>query len=463
MGGKLVLNKNRCILCMRCVNLCKDVAGQDEIAVLNRGEQTYIGTVDGRMIENELAGNIADICPVGALTNKDFRFKARPWELQNVPSVCPNCSKGCNIVVGIPPAPERDRPPHRPDQHGREPVVDLRPRTGAFHEVHDAKRISRRPCGAGRVAAAGVSWNEALPQIAHALRDIVGRHGARAVGVVAPAALTNEEQFLTRADLPRRARHRERRFPAPSPEGGRLREVHDRGGPGSERPRAPSSAGSARGERPGRARHGARRGRGHRSRRCSSCAAVRSSSSGSRPSWSARSRAWSSGRRGLPIPRRRGARGLGASRRLVRGEGRHLHQLPGTRPADPQGAHPERGHPRGLAHPAGLGPGARRDHAPGSRSGADLRASRPGDPGLRRAFRTPHSESLVRRSQPRRRTSPWGDARRRRAILHALPKTDLHVHLDGSLRPATLFDLAQSQGVALEVAEKPRSRSSWIA
>ncbi|HZE19328.1 MAG TPA: hypothetical protein VE402_04330, partial [Candidatus Angelobacter sp.] len=57
----------------------------------------------------------------------------------------------------------------------------------------------------------------------------------------------------------------------------------------------------------------------------------------------------------------------------------------------------------------------------------------------------------MRRSQPRRRTSPWGDARRRRAILHALPKTDLHVHLDGSIRPASLFDLAKRQGVRLEV------------
>jgi adenosine deaminase len=66
---------------------------------------------------------------------------------------------------------------------------------------------------------------------------------------------------------------------------------------------------------------------------------------------------------------------------------------------------------------------------------------------------------LVRRSQPRRRTSPWGDARRRRSILHALPKTDLHVHLDGSIRPATLFDLAKSQGVRLPVRGRAGLRS----
>jgi NADH-quinone oxidoreductase subunit G len=198
VGGKLVLNKNRCILCMRCVNLCKDVAGLDEIAVLSRGEQTYIGTVDGRMIENELAGNIADICPVGALTNKDFRFKARPWELQNVSSVCPNCSKGCNIVVGFHPRRnEIVRHTARTNMDVNQWWICDRGR-GAFHEVHDAHRLTA-PARRREGQAQGVSWNEALPQIAHALRDIVGRHGARAVGVIGSGTLTNEEQFLTRA------------------------------------------------------------------------------------------------------------------------------------------------------------------------------------------------------------------------------------------------------------------------
>jgi len=197
VGGKLVLNKNRCILCMRCVNLCKDVAGQDEIAVLNRGEQTFIGTVDGRMIENELAGNIADICPVGALTSKDFRFKSRPWELTNVPSVCPGCSKGCNLVVGY--HPRRNeilRHTARTNMDVNQWWICDRGR-GAFHEVHDPKRILE-PSRRGERGRVSVPWNEALPRIALLLRDIVARHGARAVGVVGSGQLTNEEQFLTR-------------------------------------------------------------------------------------------------------------------------------------------------------------------------------------------------------------------------------------------------------------------------
>ncbi len=198
VGGKLVLNKNRCILCMRCVNLCKDVAGLDEIAVLSRGEQTYIGTVDGRMIENELAGNIADICPVGALTNKDFRFKARPWELRNVPSVCPSCSKGCNITVGY--HPRRNeilRHTARTNMDVNQWWICDRGR-GAFHEVHETHRL-RTPQRRRDGKVAGVTWNEAFLQIAQSLRDIVTRHGVRAVGVVGSGRLTNEEQYLTRA------------------------------------------------------------------------------------------------------------------------------------------------------------------------------------------------------------------------------------------------------------------------
>lgn len=198
VGGKLVLNKNRCILCMRCVNLCKDVAGLDEIAVLSRGEQTYIGTVDGRKIENELAGNIADICPVGALTSKDFRFRARPWELTNVASVCPHCSKGCNITVGY--HPRRNeilRITARTNMDVNQWWICDRGR-GGFHFLHDPKRLLAPARGANG-ASRTVPWKQAILDIAQSLREIIVRHGARAVGVVGSGTLTNEECYLTRA------------------------------------------------------------------------------------------------------------------------------------------------------------------------------------------------------------------------------------------------------------------------
>ena len=197
VGGKLILNKNRCILCLRCVNLCKDVAGIEEIAVLARGEETYIGTIGGQKIENELAGNIADICPVGALTSKDFRFKSRPWELKNSPSVCTLCSKGCNTIVGY--HPRRDevlRFTARENMDVNQWWICDRGR-GQFHSIHAPNRL-RGPARRDNGSVKPVLWHEAIPAIAAALKSVIAKSGAGAVGVVASAELTNEELFLAR-------------------------------------------------------------------------------------------------------------------------------------------------------------------------------------------------------------------------------------------------------------------------
>jgi NADH-quinone oxidoreductase subunit G len=198
VGGKLILNKNRCILCLRCVNLCKDVAGEEEIAVIARGEESYIGTVGGKKIENELVGNIADICPVGALTSKDFRFKSRPWELKNSPSICTLCSKGCNTVVGFHPR-RREvlRFTARENMDVNQWWICDRGR-GQFHSIHAPDRL-RAPYRRADGAATPVSWEEAVPAIAASLREVIRRSGPGAVGVVASAELTNEELYLARA------------------------------------------------------------------------------------------------------------------------------------------------------------------------------------------------------------------------------------------------------------------------
>jgi NADH-quinone oxidoreductase subunit G len=198
VGGKLILNKNRCILCLRCVNLCRDVAGEDEIAVLGRGEETYIGTVAGRKITNELAGNIADICPVGALTSKDFRFRSRPWELKPVPSVCTLCSKGCNTFLGYHPhRHEILRVTARENLDVNQWWICDRGR-GEHWAVHDPKRVLAPTHRTGDTAGP-VGWKEAIGAIAGSLREIVDRSGPDSVGVVASAELTNEECYLTRA------------------------------------------------------------------------------------------------------------------------------------------------------------------------------------------------------------------------------------------------------------------------
>ncbi|MEW6056561.1 MAG: 2Fe-2S iron-sulfur cluster-binding protein [Bdellovibrionota bacterium] len=99
MGPVIKKNMNRCIHCTRCIRFCDEVGGFREMVALKRGNWTEITTVDGKPLETEYAGNLADICPTGSLTLKDFRFKKRSWFLTRAKSICEGCSQGCNIEV----------------------------------------------------------------------------------------------------------------------------------------------------------------------------------------------------------------------------------------------------------------------------------------------------------------------------------------------------------------------------
>jgi NADH-quinone oxidoreductase subunit G len=92
---------DRCILCTRCVRFMRDVAGDEALLVAQRGHKAYIDTFPGKDLENEFRGNIVDVCPVGALVHEDFLFKARSWDMDSAPSVCPGCSNGCNIDIAV--------------------------------------------------------------------------------------------------------------------------------------------------------------------------------------------------------------------------------------------------------------------------------------------------------------------------------------------------------------------------
>ena len=91
---------DRCILCTRCVRFMRDVAGEESLIVAQRGHKAYIDTFPGKDLDHEFRGNIVDVCPVGALVHEDFLFKARAWDMDTAPSVCPGCSNGCNIEIG---------------------------------------------------------------------------------------------------------------------------------------------------------------------------------------------------------------------------------------------------------------------------------------------------------------------------------------------------------------------------
>jgi NADH-quinone oxidoreductase subunit G len=101
IGTHVMLDQERCIQCSRCIRFCDEITGTGELGFFQRGERSQIGIFPGKRLDNAYSGNVVDLCPVGALTLKEFRFKTRVWYLKNTPTVCAGCARGCNVVVGV--------------------------------------------------------------------------------------------------------------------------------------------------------------------------------------------------------------------------------------------------------------------------------------------------------------------------------------------------------------------------
>src|SRR5215207_905401 len=99
IGEQIVLFTDRCVMCSRCVRFTREFSGTGELQIINRGNHSEIDIFPGKPCNNNLAGNVVEICPVGALCSKDFLYKQRVWWLQTQNSVCPNCSTGCSTFV----------------------------------------------------------------------------------------------------------------------------------------------------------------------------------------------------------------------------------------------------------------------------------------------------------------------------------------------------------------------------
>ena len=117
LGSNVMLDQERCVLCTRCVRFCSDVTGTNELGVINRADHSVIGTFPGRPLDNPYAMNVVDLCPVGALTSQDFRFKQRVWFLETFDAICNGCSRGCNITVD-----------HRKEKYKDDQIFRFKPR-----------------------------------------------------------------------------------------------------------------------------------------------------------------------------------------------------------------------------------------------------------------------------------------------------------------------------------------------
>jgi len=186
-GGDVLYVPNRCILCTRCVRFMDVMAKDPVLNVSERGDRAYIGKFEGSDLTHAWAGNVVDLCPVGALLSKDFLNRARAWELDRAASVCPSCSQGCNVMLET-----RDNV-----------VVRIRPRGNVAVNLHFAcdvgrmnyRWINRRdrlayPVVRTEQGLVAASWSEAVQRAAAAISR------AAHVTVLASPSLSNETLFL---------------------------------------------------------------------------------------------------------------------------------------------------------------------------------------------------------------------------------------------------------------------------
>jgi NADH-quinone oxidoreductase subunit G len=202
IGRGLILDRERCVLCTRCVRFLRQVTRTGELGVFERGLVAEIGIAEGVPVDNDYSGNLVDICPVGAITAEDFRFKTRAWFLARRPSICPHCGRGCRVIVesvnGYPLA-NGERRVYRISA-GENPAVngfwicDLG-RNGR-HEIDEDRHagITRRG-----EPQAGTSWAEAVAEIAAVLRTLPAHERAARIAVVLNSRLTCEELALAAA------------------------------------------------------------------------------------------------------------------------------------------------------------------------------------------------------------------------------------------------------------------------
>lgn len=188
--GPILLDAERCVLCSRCIRFEREVTGTNLFEFVNRGDHTQIATFENRPITHEYAGNLADVCPVGALLSRDFRFKMRVWFLKEHESVCPGCSTGCNVFVD-----ERDGEvqrlrPRRNADVNRSWLCD--PGRALYKQIAVTERVSGARVRSG--SWEGTSVAAALDRLAAALKEA----GPASAFLASPQG-TNEDVFAFKA------------------------------------------------------------------------------------------------------------------------------------------------------------------------------------------------------------------------------------------------------------------------
>jgi len=185
LGPRIMFDAERCILCTRCIRFTRDIAGDDALGIVNRGSFNTIATFPGMPFDNNYTLNTVDICPVGALTSKDFRFKMRVWFLKETKSVCTSCATGCSTIIG-----SREEKVYRYEPRQNDAVNST--------WMCDAGRLNYKWIGREDrlkdvlVRGQKSTWMAALNEISDKLK----KAPAGSIAIVASARQTNEELWL---------------------------------------------------------------------------------------------------------------------------------------------------------------------------------------------------------------------------------------------------------------------------
>ena len=192
IGTFVALERNRCIHCTRCDRFTREITGTNEFGMFNRGHELTVDTYSDRPMTNQFQGNMADICPVGAITEKEFRFKRRVWKLKKTPSICVGCSTGCNVTI----------------EYDKNEVFRLKPRDNpdvnkwwmcdqgrlTYKDLNIRENRIAHPLGKTAEGFQEISWENAFSAIQEKISELQPTSN-EVIGLVDTHA-SNEELFL---------------------------------------------------------------------------------------------------------------------------------------------------------------------------------------------------------------------------------------------------------------------------
>jgi NADH-quinone oxidoreductase chain G len=193
LGPIVKKEANRCIMCMRCVRYCDEIMGEDALTAHQRGVRSEISSFNRQPLECEQCGNCIEVCPVGALTALPYRFQARPWDLRQFITVCPYCSNGCSVRLGVR-GMEILRARGTEARGVNQEYLCARGRFGYQFVQRDDRLSTPMMRSGGTLAPAG--FDEAVTYVAARLREIASAHGPGAIAFLGGEKLNLEEQYL---------------------------------------------------------------------------------------------------------------------------------------------------------------------------------------------------------------------------------------------------------------------------